>query len=159
MTKPNVKFADVGGMDSVKDEIRMKIIHPLANPELFKQYGKSIGGGVLLYGPPGCGKTHLARATAGEVDAHFISIGITDILDMWIGSSEQNLAKLFEQARDHKPAVVFIDEVDALAADRRDLRQSAGRNVINHFLTELDGINANNDGSTNHRCYQCAMAS
>ena len=146
LARPSITFADVGGMDEIKDEIRMKIIHPLANPELFKAYGKAIGGGLLLYGPPGCGKTHLARATAGEVDASFISIGITDILDMYIGSSEQNLARLFEQARANRPCVVFIDEVDALAADRRDLRQSAGRNVINHFLAEMDGISANNDG-------------
>ncbi len=144
--RPDIKFANVGGMETLKDEIRMKIIHPLAHPELFKAYGKSIGGGLLLYGPPGCGKTHIARATAGEVDAHFLPVGISDVLDMWIGSSEKNLTQLFEQARSHKPCVVFFDEVDALAASRRDMRQSAGRQLINTFLSELDGINQNNDG-------------
>ena len=144
--RPSIKFADVGGMENVKDEVRMKIIHPLQHPELYQAYGKAVGGGILLYGPPGCGKTHLARATAGEVNAHFISVGITDVLDMWIGSSEGNLAQIFESARSHKPCVLFFDEVDALAANRRDLRQSAGRQLINQFLAELDGINADNDG-------------
>ena len=78
-------------MEAVKDEIRLKIIHPLTHPELYKAYGKAIGGGILMYGPPGCGKTHLARATAGEIKAGFIAVGINDVLDMWIGQSERNL--------------------------------------------------------------------
>ncbi|HSU67181.1 MAG TPA: tetratricopeptide repeat protein, partial [Tepidisphaeraceae bacterium] len=78
--RPKINFKDVGGMESLKDEIRMKIIHPLSHPELYKAYGKTIGGGILMYGPPGCGKTHLARATAGEIKASFMSIGINDVL-------------------------------------------------------------------------------
>ncbi len=144
--KPRVKFSDVGGMDAVKDEIRMKIIHPLTHPELYKAYGKKIGGGILMYGPPGCGKTHLARATAGEIDANFMAVGINDVLDMWIGSSERNLHSLFEQARRSSPCVVFFDEVDALAASRTDMRASAGRHMINQFLAEMDGIGASNEG-------------
>jgi SpoVK/Ycf46/Vps4 family AAA+-type ATPase len=144
--KPDVDFADVGGMDAVKDDIRMKIIHPLEHAELYKAYGKSIGGGILMYGPPGCGKTHLARATAGEIDSSFISIGINDVLEMWIGKSEQNLHSLFEQARSRKPCVLFFDEVDALAASRADMRASAGRHLINQFLAEMDGIKSSNDG-------------
>jgi transitional endoplasmic reticulum ATPase len=119
---------------------------PLEHPELFKAYGKAIGGGILMYGPPGCGKTHLARATAGEVKAGFISIGINDVLDMWIGSSEKNLHELFQQARRNKPCVLFFDEVDALGASRTDMRQSGGRHLINQFLSELDGVQASNDG-------------
>ncbi|MDQ8182076.1 AAA family ATPase [Pelagicoccus sp. SDUM812005] len=144
--KPKVTFADVGGMDAVKEQIRMKIIHPLKNADLFKAYGKKIGGGVLLYGPPGCGKTHIARATAGEVKANFISIGLHEILSMWIGQSENNLHDLFEQARRNAPSVLFIDEVDAVAANRSDMRQSAGRQLINQFLSELDGIDYSNEG-------------
>ncbi len=144
--RPNLNFADIGGMETIKEEIRMKIIHPLKNPQLFKAYGKKIGGGVLLYGPPGCGKTLLSRATAGEIKANFLSIGIHQILDLYLGNSEKNLHQLFELARTHAPAVLFFDEVDALAADRNDLRRSAGRTLINQFLAEMDGNVGNNDG-------------
>lgn len=146
LERPKIKFEDVGGMEAVKDEIRMKIIHPLTHPDLYKAYGKKIGGGILMYGPPGCGKTHLARATAGEINANFISIGINDVLDMWMGNSERNLHELFEQARRNRPCVMFFDEVDALGASRSDMRQSSGRNLINQFLSELDGVDADNEG-------------
>ncbi len=144
--KPSTTFADVGGMEAVKDEIRMKLIHPIKQPELYKAYGKAIGGGVLMFGPPGCGKTHLARATAGEISAHFMAVGINDVLDMWIGSSERNLHAIFEQARRNRPCVLFFDEVDALAASRADMRASAGRHMINQFLAEMDGIASSNEG-------------
>jgi len=143
---PLLTFADIGGMDSVKEEIRMKIIHPLKNPQLFKAYGKKIGGGILLYGPPGCGKTLLSRATAGEIRASFLSIGIHQILDLYLGNSEKNLHQLFELARHHAPAILFFDEVDALAADRNDLKRSAGRTLINQFLAEMDGNVGDNEG-------------
>ncbi len=144
--RPSIKFDDVGGMETVKKEIRLKIIHPLEHQELYKAYGKKIGGGILMYGPPGCGKTHLARATAGEISANFISVGINDILDMFIGQSERNLHEIFEKARRLKPCVLFFDEVDALGANRRDMRQNAGRSIINMFLDEMDGITHSNDG-------------
>lgn len=146
LQKPNVRFEDVGGLDGVKKEISMKIIKPLENPELFKAYGKKIGGGILLFGPPGCGKTFIAKATAGEIDAKFINVGISDILDMWIGKSEQNLSEMFDIARKNKPCVLFFDEVDALGANRSSFQSSAGKNVINQFLSELDGISSDNDG-------------
>lgn len=146
LERPRLTFEDVGGMDALKEEIRMKIIHPLAHREIYKAYGKSIGGGILMYGPPGCGKTHLARATAGEIKAAFLSVGISQVLDMWIGSSERNLHELFEEARSNRPAVLFFDEVDALGASRSDMRQSAGRHLINQFLAELDGVQSSNDG-------------
>ncbi len=146
LENPTLAFADVGGMQSVKEEIRMKIIYPRQNPELFKAYGKKMGGGVLLYGPPGCGKTLVSRATAGEIKAHFISIGLHQILDMYIGNSEKNLHDIFELARSHKPSVLFVDEIDALAANRNDLKQSAARTLINQFLAELDGETNANDG-------------
>ena len=144
--RPKIRFKDVGGMDGVKEEIRMKIIHPLKHPELYKAYGKAIGGGILMYGPPGCGKTYLARATAGEIEAGFISVGINDVLDMWIGNSERNLHELFETARANKPCVLFFDEVDALGASRSDMRQHGGRQLINQFLSEMDGVKSSNDG-------------
>ncbi len=144
--RPKIKFADVGGMEPLKEEIRIKIIAPLEHPELFEAYGKAIGGGILMYGPPGCGKTHLARATAGQVNANFINVGIHQVLDMWIGNSEKNLHELFEYARRNTPCVLFFDEVDALGANRSDMRGSAGRTAINQFLAELDGAERNNDG-------------
>ena len=144
--RPKINFADVGGMDAVKEDIRLKIILPLEQPEIFKAYGKTAGGGILLYGPPGCGKTHLARATAGEIKARFISVGINDVLDMWIGNSERNLHAIFEQARRLRPCVLFFDEIDALGASRADMRHTGGRHLINQFLAELDGVKSSNEG-------------
>jgi transitional endoplasmic reticulum ATPase len=144
--RPTLTFKEVGGMETLKDEIRMKIIHPLAHPDLYKAYGKPIGGGILLYGPPGCGKTHLARATAGEISAGFLAVGIHDVLEMWIGNSERNLHEIFEQARRNHPCVLFFDEVDALAASRSDMRTSGARQLINQFLSETDGVQHANEG-------------
>jgi SpoVK/Ycf46/Vps4 family AAA+-type ATPase len=144
--RPQIGFADVGGMEPLKEEIRLKIIYPLAHAEMYRAYGKPIGGGILMYGPPGCGKTHLARATAGEIKAEFLSVGINDVLDMWMGNSERNLHELFERARRTQPCVIFFDEIDALGASRTDMRQSAGRQLINQFLAELDGVQSSNDG-------------
>lgn len=146
LQKPNVNFSHVGGMEAVKKEIELKIIKPLLHPELYKAYGKKVGGGILLYGPPGCGKTFIAKATAGQVNAKFISVGLNDILDMWIGNSEKNLHEIFELARNNTPCVLFIDEIDALGASRSDMKQSSGRHLINQFLQELDGIDSTNDG-------------
>lgn len=144
--RPTIRFKDVGGMDGVKEQIDLKIIKPLQHRDLYAAYGKKTGGGILLYGPPGCGKTHIARATAGEVDARFISIGINDILDMWIGGSEKNLHEVFRMARAARPCVLFFDEIDALGASRNDMKNSSGRHLINQFLAELDGVDSDNDG-------------
>lgn len=146
LEKPNINFSNVGGMQKLKEEIALKIIHPIKNPALYKAFGKKTGGGILLYGPPGCGKTFIAKATAGEIDAKFISIGLHDILDMWMGNSEKNLHQIFEVARQNQPCVLFFDEVDALGASRNDLRQSSMRHVINQFLAEMDGASGNNEG-------------
>jgi transitional endoplasmic reticulum ATPase len=144
--KPEVSFANVGGMEDIKEEIRMKIIYPLQNRALFKAYGKKLGGGVLLYGPPGCGKTLISKATAGEIQANFISVGIHQILDLYVGNSEKNLHQSFQLARENAPAILFFDEVDALAADRKDFRESAIRTMINQFLAEMDGNIGSNEG-------------
>jgi transitional endoplasmic reticulum ATPase len=146
LERPLITFADVGGMESLKNEIRMKIIEPLKNPEIFKAYGKKMGGGILMYGPPGCGKTFMAKAAAGEAGVVFMSVGIHDILDMWIGNSERNMHELFEMARRNAPAILFFDEVDALGASRTDMRQSSGRHLVNQFLAEMDGTNGSNEG-------------
>lgn len=144
--KPAINFDAVGGMEDVKKEIDLKIIQPLKHPDLYKAYGKKIGGGILLYGPPGCGKTYLAKATAGQVNAKFISVSLNNILDMWVGNSEKNLHEIFELARQNTPCVLFFDEIDALGASRSDMKQSSGRHLINQFLQELDGLESDNEG-------------
>lgn len=152
--RPKVTFDDLGGLDELKENIRMQIIYPLQNPDLFRSYGKRVGGGLLLYGPPGCGKTHIARATAGECNANFISINIHDILDMYIGQSERNLHSIFESAREKSPTIIFIDELDALGGSRQKATSSHARSLTNQLLSELDGVHSqNNDilvlGATN----------
>ena len=146
MEKPSVNFDDVGGLEGVKREIDLKIIKPLEHVDLYKQYGKKIGGGILLYGPPGCGKTFISKATAGQINAKFINVGLNDILDMWVGNSEKNLHEIFALARRNTPCVLFFDEIDALGAKRSDMRQSTGKTVINQFLSELDGVDTSNEG-------------
>ena len=111
--RPSITFADVGGLEEVKAEIRRKIILPFTRKALFDKFKKKAGGGILLYGPPGCGKTMLARATAGEVDAAFVSVSIPEILSKWLGESEKRMASLFAEARSKTPAVLFFDEIEA----------------------------------------------
>ncbi|MFI9559488.1 AAA family ATPase [Nonomuraea endophytica] len=135
-----VTFADVAGMEGVKEALRVKLLLPMQQPELFAAFGKRAGGGVLLYGPPGGGKTHLARAAAGELGASFVSVGLSDVLDMYVGQSERNLHNIFDAARRSRPCVLFFDEVDALAARRSDMRQAHNRQIVNQFLAELDGV-------------------
>jgi AAA+ superfamily predicted ATPase len=141
-----VRLADVGGMKSVKQRLELAFLGPLRNPELRKLYGKSLRGGLMLYGPPGCGKTFLARAIAGEMGAKFASLSIVDVLDMWIGNSERNLHELFQAARRNAPCVLFIDEIDALGQKRSKMNSASMRTVANQLLAELDGVDARNDG-------------
>lgn len=143
---PTVTLADVGGLDNVKDRLNAAFLAPLRNPGLQRLYGKSLRGGLLLYGPPGCGKTFLARAVAGELGARFISVGIADILDMYLGNSEANLHEVFQLARGSAPCVLFLDELDALGQKRSLTRNSALRTTVNQLLTELDGVTVANEG-------------
>jgi SpoVK/Ycf46/Vps4 family AAA+-type ATPase len=138
--RPPITFADVGGLDELKEKIRMRVIYPLKRPELYSAFGKRAGGGLLFYGPPGCGKTHLARATAGEARIHFVAVGVEDVLDMWLGNSEKRLHELFAQARAKAPAILFFDEVDALGGRRSGLRHESYRTLVTQFLSELDGV-------------------
>jgi SpoVK/Ycf46/Vps4 family AAA+-type ATPase len=153
--RPPLRLDDVAGMTAVKRRLRTAFLAPLENPALRRLYGKSLRGGLLLYGPPGCGKTFVARATAGELGAKFISVGLHDVLDMWLGESERKLHELFENARREAPCVLFFDEVDAIGRRRTQLRYSGAREVIVQFLSELDSFGAENEGvfvlaATNH---------
>lgn len=153
--RSDMKLSDVAGMESVKRRLNMSFLAPLRNPEYMKMYGKSLRGGLMLYGPPGCGKTFIARALAGELGAKFISVGMADVLDMWLGESEKRLQRIFDTARRNAPAVLFFDEVDALGQKRSQMRNSAGRTIVNQLLAEMDSVGSNNDGvfvlgATNH---------
>lgn len=152
--KVDIGFKDVAGLRKVKENIYNNIIAPIKNPFLYKTYGKTAGGGILLYGPPGCGKTFISMATAGECDAHFFNISITDILDMYIGSSEKNLNEIFETARKKAPSIIFIDEIDAIGGSRQESRTNALKMLTNQLLIELDKTRKQNDsilviGATN----------
>jgi SpoVK/Ycf46/Vps4 family AAA+-type ATPase len=140
LVESTIRLDDVGGMAEVKKRLNAAFLAPMRNPRLRKMYAKNISGGLLLYGPPGCGKTFIARAIAGELGARFLAVGLHDVLDMWIGSSERNLHELFVQARRAAPCVVFLDEIDALGHKRSQLRNSAMRGAVNQLLTELDGV-------------------
>lgn len=139
-------FDQIGGMIEVKQLIHRMIILPLSRPELYAKYGRKTGGGVLLYGPPGCGKTMMARATAGECGLPFVNVRIEDVMDPYLGVSEQNLHAAFETARAQAPCVLFLDELDALAFARHKHHGSDARRLVDVLLQELDAIGSDNDG-------------
>lgn len=141
-----VTFADVGGLDDIKKQIERRIILPFQKPSIFERFKKRVGGGILLYGPPGCGKTLLARATAGECKATFLNVAISDILDMYIGESERKLHAIFEKARSSTPAILFFDELEALAGKRHYSREQSAAKLVSQFLSEMDGFSRNNSG-------------
>jgi len=151
----SLTLADVAGMTEVKQRLEAAFLAPMRHPELRRLYGKSLRGGLLLYGPPGCGKTFIARAVAGELGARFIAVSFADIIDMFVGQSERNIHELFEIARRNAPCVLFLDEVDAIGQKRSQLRHTPMRSAVNQLLLELDDISGDNEGvfllaATNH---------
>jgi len=150
-----VTLADVAGLTEVKQRLEAAFLAPMRNPELRKLYGKSLRGGLLLYGPPGCGKTFVARAVAGEIGARFITVSFADLIDMFVGRSERNIHELFQVARRNSPCVLFLDEVDAIGQKRSQLRNTPMRSAVNQLLLELDDVASDNTGvfvlaATNH---------
>ncbi|WP_461024271.1 ATP-binding protein [Thalassiella azotivora] len=144
--RSRVTLDDVAGMDDVKARLDAAFLAPLRNPQLRRLFRKSLRGGLLLYGPPGCGKTFLARAVAGELGAKFMTVGLAEILDMYLGNSEQNVHEVFQLARREAPCVLFLDELDALGQKRSMTRNSGMRGAVVQLLTELDGAESVNDG-------------
>lgn len=136
-------FADVGGLEEVKRQIHRRMIAPREKPKLFERFGRRAGGGILLYGPPGCGKTLLARAAAGEAHTSFIEVGIAEILDCYSGQAEKKLVAAFTEARQRKPAILFFDEIEALAARRKSGSETS---LVSTFLSTFDGLDSRNDG-------------
>ncbi len=143
---PTIGFDDVGGLEKVKTQMRRRIINPFLKKELFARFKKRAGGGVLMYGPPGCGKTMLARALAHECDAQFMNIKAADVLDQFIGNAEKNIVHIFAQARNDKPVVLFFDEVEALAQKRHFGDSHKINTSVSALLTEMDGFESDNEG-------------
>lgn len=140
-------FADVAGLEEVKEQIRLKLIYPFTHPDLAAQYGIRRGGGILLYGPPGTGKTLIARAVAGEVEAAFFAVKPSEIMSKWVGEAEQNIQKLFTAARAFDRAVIFIDEVEALVPKRRSSGSTVMQRVVPQILAELEGFDQSRPGA------------
>ncbi|MBU5690100.1 MAG: CDC48 family AAA ATPase [Candidatus Aenigmatarchaeota archaeon] len=138
---PNVKWSDIGGMDDIKNELKESIEWPLKMPEKFKKIGITPARGILLYGPPGCGKTLLAKAVATESNANFISVKGPELLSKWVGESEKHIRELFRRAKQVAPAIIFFDEIDALAPKRgRSASDTASEKIVSQLLTEMSGI-------------------
>ncbi len=146
VSRETMTLDDVGGLVDVKQRIHETFLDPIAHPEIAKAFKKSLGGGLLLYGPPGCGKTFLARAIAGELGAHFISVTLADVLSKYIGENEGNIHKTFVEARQKAPAVLFLDEIDAVGGKRSSQGHQWMRNLVNQLLMEMDGIGSDNEG-------------
>ncbi|MEM6900570.1 MAG: ATP-binding protein [Pseudomonadota bacterium] len=145
-TGPQITFDDIAGLEKVKDQIRRKIIKPFENPGLFQKYKRKAGGGVLMYGPPGCGKTMLARAVAHQANASFVEVRAAEILDRYIGVAEGRIVDLFDEARASRPAVLFFDEIEALAQRRQFNSNTSVNTVVSALLTEMDAFDNRNEG-------------
>ncbi len=143
--KPSIGFDDIAGLDDVKEEVRVKMIYPLTHPELASRYGISVGGGILLFGPPGTGKTMMAKAIAHEIDGAFYVVSPAQILSKWVGEAEQNIRKLFEAAKDQPMSVIFMDEVEALVPQRREEGSAVMQRVVPQILQELEGFDRKGD--------------
>ncbi len=143
--KPNVHFTDIAGLDEVKEEINLKMLYPFQHPELAQRYGISVGGGVLLFGPPGTGKTMFARAIACELDATMFVISPAQVMSKWVGEAEQNVKKLFDAAKAEEKSVIFMDEVEALVPRRRDQQSTVMQRVVPQILQEIEGFDRKAD--------------
>jgi len=138
--KPTVRFDDIAGLDDVKQEIYLKMIYPFRHPELAQKYGIDVGGGLLMFGPPGTGKTMFAKAIACELEATMFVISPAQIMSKWVGEAEQNIRKLFDAAKAEPKAVIFIDEVESLVPRRRRNDSTVMQRVVPQILQEIEGF-------------------
>lgn len=138
--KPTTRFADIAGLDEVKDEIYLKMIYPFLHPELAKHYAIDVGGGMLLYGPPGTGKTMFAKAVACELDATMFVVTPAQLMSKWVGEAEQNVRKLFEAAKSETKSIIFLDEVEAMVPKRRTSDSTVMQRVVPQILQEIEGF-------------------
>ena len=138
--KPDIRFDDIAGLDDVKEEIYLKMIYPFRHPEMAKRYGIDVGGGMLLFGPPGTGKTMIAKAIACELDATMFVITPAQLMSKWVGEAEQNVRKLFEAAKEEQTSVIFIDEIESLVPKRRSSQSTVMQRVVPQILQELEGF-------------------
>jgi len=142
---PEVRFLDIGGLELAKQTLRETIEYPLKYPEISSRYGKKAGGGLLFFGPPGCGKTMLARAAAGECGVAFINVNLATVLDKWVGNTEKAISMIFSAARKRAPSIIFLDEIDAIGASRGSLQAGWEKKLISQLLIELDGLTSDNE--------------
>ena len=143
-----IKFDDIAGLDEVKKTFKEKVIMPFEHPELFEKFGKKAGGGILLYGLPGTGKTMFAEAAANEVDALFIPVKCSDIKSKWYGESEKNVKAIFAKARKASKSIIFFDEFEAIGAKRTDSSDNANNDLVPQILAEMQGVGSSSSKST-----------
>lgn len=144
--RPAITLADVAGLADVKQHLDSTFLAPLRNPELAAAFGQKPGGSLLMYGPPGCGKTFIAKAIAGDLGASFIHVTVADLLSKWLGDSERAIQSVFQDARAASPCVIFFDEFDALGGRRTSGGSQSMRSIVTQLLEELDGVTSENDG-------------
>lgn len=143
--KPNVKWSDIAGLDAAKEALKEAVILPVKFPHLFKGKRKPVSG-ILLYGPPGTGKSYLAKAVATEANSTFFSVSSSDLVSKWMGESERLVKQLFSMAREQKPSIIFIDEVDALCGPRGEGESEASRRIKTELLVQMNGVGNDADG-------------
>ena len=146
--KSGIRFEDIAGLNKAKDAFKEKVILPFEHPEIFEKFGKKAGGGILLYGLPGTGKTMFAEAASNELDALFISVKCSDIKSKWYGESERKVKEIFDKARKAKRAIIFFDEFEAIGAKRTDNRENGNNDLVPEILAEMQGVGTNNSDCT-----------